>query len=522
MIFHSLKSFRFRWCVVAWLLGLLLYACIPPPDLTCTLCPCGSEDSGFVCVASVQRCARKGEEASLQSRCALPQEEGSSGEVRPEGERSTSTERRPEDGGPSEETTAEPRPESLPESPPDACHANCPRITQLEGEGTVAAPVYPSGTSAPQGAVEAKARFRETWVVEGEHLDRLTRLTLVSTEDKTKIVELSWEGQASMTKRTVRLPNTLVAGMFLLVGFVGTTPIALGQTFVLQGEKGEKGQGFDSSTLAFVNLLKGFFGTSTSAKLTALAPALELKAGDASVSLDAATRTLLCQGANVQITNGDAAKDTSKANGFGNLILGYNKSAPPSPPPPFPTERTGSHNLVVGDLHSYPTTGGLVAGYQNNIVAPSSSVLGGEGNQTFGTRSVLLGGKSNRTGVPSTATPPVFDYGSHSTIAGGSSNVTYGETSSILGGFNNETGTPDNAGNGSHASVSGGYKNKASAGHASVSGGQENEASQSYASVSGGYKNKANGSFSLVCGGGSTNGGNTISKSYAVYCIHAP
>ena len=49
-------------------------------------------------------------------------------------------------------------------------------------------------------------------------------------------------------------------------------------------------------------------------------------------------------GANVQIVDGTG--DTGGTpNGLGNLIVGYNASSGDT--------RTGSHNLVVGDLHTY-------------------------------------------------------------------------------------------------------------------------------------------------------------------------
>jgi hypothetical protein len=39
--------------------------------------------------------------------------------------------------------------------------------------------------------------------------------------------------------------------------------------------------------------------------------------------------------------------------------------------------RTGSHNLVIGDQHSFTSYGGLVAGNHNAITAPSASITAG-------------------------------------------------------------------------------------------------------------------------------------------------
>ena len=96
-------------------------------------------------------------------------------------------------------------------------------------------------------------------------------------------------------------------------------------------------------------------------------------------------KTVRFEGVNVQIvnglgaTNGDpdhpADEDDCITNGVGNLIVGYNE------PVGGPTQRTGSHNLVVGLGHSYTGVGGQVVGYGNGILAPYASVVGGSGNQ---------------------------------------------------------------------------------------------------------------------------------------------
>ncbi len=42
-------------------------------------------------------------------------------------------------------------------------------------------------------------------------------------------------------QRTVLLPKSLVAGLFFLYGLIGQQEISLAQVYVLQGEKGDKG-----------------------------------------------------------------------------------------------------------------------------------------------------------------------------------------------------------------------------------------------------------------------------------------
>src|SRR5215510_2543918 len=51
-------------------------------------------------------------------------------------------------------------------------------------------------------------------------------------------------------------------------------------------------------------------------------------------------------GANLRIVNGLESTDT--INGVGNLIVGYNE-----PPVLLPANRTGSHNLVVGNRNNF-------------------------------------------------------------------------------------------------------------------------------------------------------------------------
>src|SRR5207244_9575129 len=72
--------------------------------------------------------------------------------------------------------------------------------------------------------------------------------------------------------------------------------------------------------------------------------------------------TLQFSGINVQIVSGSGTTDAA-VNGKGNLIVGYNANTGAH-------ARTGSHNLVVGDEHTYISYGGLVAGFHNTVTAP--------------------------------------------------------------------------------------------------------------------------------------------------------
>ncbi len=79
--------------------------------------------------------------------------------------------------------------------------------------------------------------------------------------------------------------------------------------------------------------------------------------------------------------------------GLGNLIVGYNERIFRRG---FPREvRTGSHNLVVGEFHSYSSVAGLVAGGFNNVTGSHASVTGGTNNEASGQFSSVSGGHRN-------------------------------------------------------------------------------------------------------------------------------
>ena len=155
----------------------------------------------------------------------------------------------------------------------------------------------------------------------------------------------------------------------------------------------------------------------------------------------------IIEGANVHVRNGSGrtsdgcnSRDPYFPNcesltGLGNLIIGYNEQAGHGAPRPREV-RTGSHNLVVGDHHTYSSFGGFVAGKRNAVTADSASVCGGVNGEASG---------------------------SFSSVSGGSLNVASGLS----------------------ASVSGGARNVASSLAASVSGGQDREAPDDFSWAAG-------------------------------------
>jgi hypothetical protein len=205
------------------------------------------------------------------------------------------------------------------------------------------------------------------------------------------------------------------------------------------------------------------------ARITALEDLL------ASVTLENGGQDFVFTGVNVHVRSGSGATDGT-INGLGNLIVGYDEARLSG------SDKSGSHNLVVGPNHNYTSYGGLVAGYENTINGDFATVSGGLYNTASGWYSSVSGGMSNTAA------------GGLSSISGGEYNTTSGDYASVSGGYLNEAG-------GDGSSVSGGQANTAGGDYASVSGGYDNEAISYYASVSGGYGNEASGDRSSVSGG---------------------
>jgi len=157
---------------------------------------------------------------------------------------------------------------------------------------------------------------------------------------------------------------------------------------------------------------------------------------------------LVSEGCNVHIRNGEG--DTTVVNGLGNLLVGYDESDDGTHG--AVDEKTGSHNLVVGNRHTYTSSGGFVAGSNNAVTAPGASV------------------------------------------AGGYHNAAIAASTSVVGGYYNQATD-------TFATVTGGYDNESSGKAANVTGGFKNDAEGDFSVVSGGYGNAAIGEFSVVQGG---------------------
>jgi hypothetical protein len=116
---------------------------------------------------------------------------------------------------------------------------------------------------------------------------------------------------------------------------------------------------------------------------------------------------VIITGANLHLRSGSGATDdtddeevgnVTTPRGLGNLVVGYNEARPSEvrAGPLAPGARGGSHNVVIGAWHRYPSVGGLVAGFGSTTSGPFASVSGGVGNTASGDSASVSGGR-NRT-----------------------------------------------------------------------------------------------------------------------------
>jgi hypothetical protein len=171
----------------------------------------------------------------------------------------------------------------------------------------------------------------------------------------------------------------------------------------------------------------------TQAQVDVLLAALDTRIATLEAKLASVTTTatdVYFTDVNVHVRSG-SGNTNGAINGRGNLIVGYNE------PRSSGSDKSGSHNLVIGEEHNYTNYGGLVAGYQNTIGGNNATVSGGYGNHAFGNYSSVSGGGANQA------------LGWCSSVSGGNVNMASGMVSSVSGGLNNQA-------LGNFSSVSGG------------------------------------------------------------------
>ena len=170
-------------------------------------------------------------------------------------------------------------------------------------------------------------------------------------------------------------------------------------------------------------------------------------------------KTLKLTGLNLQILSGTGST-SGPVNGLGNVIIGYNE---------MPGTQTGSHNLILGDDHTFTSYAGIIDG-QNNKLNGAYAAVFGFNNTASGNYSSVTGGNSNAAS------------GNFSSVTGGQSNTASGTYSSVNGG---QVGTA----RGDNSSVSGGGGNIAQGNLSSITGGQYNLTLDPFASITGGCNN---------------------------------
>jgi hypothetical protein len=200
----------------------------------------------------------------------------------------------------------------------------------------------------------------------------------------------------------------------------------------------------------------------------------ELRAKLVCISSISDSYDLYIDGCNVHIWNGTG--QTNSINNRGNLIVGYNEDDDG-----IPNNRGGSHNLIIGQEHTYSSYGGLVAGFSNSVTARNATVSGGERNVASALGASVSAGLGNEAS------------NRYASVSGGAGNVASGDRSSIAGGDRNIASQLG-------ATASGGSFNVASGYLSHVSAGIGNEAWGAYSSVISGRFNSA-GDRSTVNGG---------------------
>ena len=218
---------------------------------------------------------------------------------------------------------------------------------------------------------------------------------------------------------------------------------------------------------------------------------------------------VVVESANLHVRNGDS----SEINGRGNLILGYN-----GPPEEGSADRTGSHNLVIGDGHSYTSHHGLVHGVDHRVEAPGAAIIGGEENRILQEDpnhigSAIVSGRNHEIVARYSAIfggyKHVIEKSQESAIIGGDENAIIDTRRSFIGGgFGNlideEAGGLD-AGF-QTATIIGGDRNFAGPGtptNQNLDDGRDANDGYDYITILGGTRNQALGDTTVSVGGSS-------------------
>jgi len=199
-------------------------------------------------------------------------------------------------------------------------------------------------------------------------------------------------------------------------------------------------------------------------------------------------RDFIVDGCNLHVRNGMG--QTGTMNRYGNVIIGYNKNEV--------STRTGSHNLIVGDLHEYTSYGGIVSGIENTLAGPNATILGGGQNSANFSSATILGADRGVADGNVVLIGGQRNYGSanahFSAVVGGIENQVTGPSSVVVAGMFNTA-----AGGGSL--VCGSSENNAGGGNDVACGGSRNKSTGTASVLIGGNQNAVSGPNGVVTGG---------------------
>jgi len=222
------------------------------------------------------------------------------------------------------------------------------------------------------------------------------------------------------------------------------------------------------------------------------------------------TNTFLLQGTNLQVTRGTASS------GAGNLIVGMNGATDFAPNP----TRTGTHNLVIGNGHSYTGHNGIVHGENGTLAAVNAAVIGGRKGRATATGALALGGHNNHSDALDAAIVGgggnyIASTAAYSAILGGERDSLFQQVTCAVGGSDNKVGqdlTQDArwsasiAGNNNAVArrfsvIVAGTQNTTNGNGSSILSGQYNETTGHYCATVGGYQNVSAGNNAVVVAG---------------------
>jgi hypothetical protein len=112
------------------------------------------------------------------------------------------------------------------------------------------------------------------------------------------------------------------------------------------------------------------------ATILTLTRGIEVNKGDGHLHI---TGDVVIESGNLYVQNGTGST-AQQQNGKGNVIIGYNEEPTRDVHASPIGERTGSHNLVIGQGHTFTSHSGIVSGKENYLSANYAAIIAGQEN----------------------------------------------------------------------------------------------------------------------------------------------